>query len=268
VTSSLAEFSEQARAYLFSQVGDCFTNTSRGPGRCLVCTGPTGIAEVQLCGQCSRQRAEFGVGLADLVVPLAYVRGWMTPQHQSEHLVRRYKSPVQPSRWCAELLQFMIHAASAIHGPCIAAAAGSWWQVMTIVPSATRLGADHPVVGLAQQVFEHGNNVDRVLLTPTEHIASTDRHPRRDMFTLSPEVVARVRGRHVLVIDDTYVSGSKSQSAALTLKTAGAQRVTVLCVARWLSYRWDDHRRLIESVLPPYDALICPVGSGPCLAPR
>lgn len=267
MTRSLAQFATEAQRYLSSQVGDCFTNTARGPGRCAVCTGPTGIDEVQMCGQCSRQRSDFGDDLADLVVPLTYVRGWMSPQHQSEHHVRRYKSPVQPSEWCAGLLQFMIHAATAIHGPCIANAVG-WWQVMTFVPSASRPGVDHPVVGLARQVFEHGNSVDRVLLVPTESITASDRYPRRDLFTLSPQHAEQVRGKHVLVVDDTWVSGAKSQSAALTLKAAGATRVTVLCVARWLSFRWDDHRRVIESKLPPYDAMICPVSAGPCLAPQ
>ena len=267
--TSLASFAEQARAYLFTQVGNCFTNTSRGPGRCWVCTGPTGVDSVQMCSQCSNQRTEFGTGLADLVLPLTYVRGWMTPAHQSQHLVQRYKSPVQPSEWSAGLLQFMIYAATAIHGPCIAAAAG-WWQVMTFIPSASRPGVEHPVVGLAQKVFEHGMQVERVVMTPTEHIAAKGRYPRRDMFTLAPNVAAKVRGRHVLVVDDTWVSGEKAQSAALTLKAAGASRVTVLCVARWLSYKWGDHRRVIDGPPPlaPYDALACPVGPGACAALR
>ncbi|TCK25429.1 hypothetical protein [Pseudonocardia endophytica] len=265
MTGSLQQFAGQARAYLFSQVGDCFTNTARGPGRCSVCTSPTGFEHVQLCGQCSRQRSEFGDDVADLVIPLTYVRGYMSPQHQSQHMVQRYKSPVQPSEWSAGLLQFMINAATAIHGPCIAAAVG-WWDVMTFVPSERRPGKDHPVVELARHVFEHGRSVDRVMLAPTENIAHFNRYPRRDIFALTPEFAAVVRGKHVLVVDDTWVSGGKAQSASLTLKAAGATRVTVLCVARWLSYKWDEHRPVIESKLPPYDAMICPVGPGACLA--
>lgn len=263
--TDLQQFAYQAREYLYSQVGGCFTNTARSPGRCSVCTGPTGSVEITVCGQCSRQRSEFGDGLADLVVPLTYVLGWMSPPHQSQHLVRRYKSPVQPSERCAGLLQFMVHAASAIHGPCIAATAG-WWQAMTFVPSASRPGVDHPVVGLARQVFEHGNTVERLLLIPTEHILSADRYPHRNLFALSAEHASRVRGKHVLVVDDTWVSGSKAQSASLALKAAGASHVTVLCVARWLSFKWDDHRRLMENDLPPYDALTCPVAAASCQA--
>lgn len=265
MTGSLDEFARQARAYLFSQVGDCFTNTARGLGRCTVCTGPTGFDHVQLCQQCSRQRSDFGGDLADLVIPLTYVRGYMSPQHQSQHMVQRYKSPVQPSEWCAGLLRFMISAATAIHGPCIASVVG-WWDTMTFVPSASRPGVEHPVVTLAQHVFEHGRSIDRVLIAPTVSIVHFNRHPRRDIFSLSPGHVAHVCGKHVLVVDDTWVSGGKAQSASLTLKAAGATRVTVLCVARWLSHKWAEHRPVVESRLPPYDAMICPVGPEACRA--
>lgn len=74
-------------------------------------------------------------------------------------------------------------------------------------------------------------------------------------------------GCHVLVVDDTWVSGNKSQSAALTLKAAGARVVTIPCVARWLSWDYsDEHRQLIERSTAPYDALLCPVTGESCLS--
>ncbi|HYQ68602.1 hypothetical protein [Actinophytocola sp.] len=69
---------------------------------------------------------------------------------------------------------------------------------------------------------------------------------------------------HVLVVEDTWVSGDKAQSAALALKAAGATRVTVLCVTRWLRYDWEDHRALIETLDEPYDAARCPVTGSDC----
>ena len=76
----------------------------------------------------------------------------------------------------------------------------------------------------------------------------------------------KIAGKHVLVVDDTWVSGGKSQSAAIALKDAGADAVTILCVARWLSYDYDDdHRRMIKELTAPYDATMCPVTGGSCL---
>jgi orotate phosphoribosyltransferase len=69
----------------------------------------------------------------------------------------------------------------------------------------------------------------------------------------------------VLVVDDTWVTGGSAQSAALTLKAAGASAVTILCAARWLSYTWSaEQRAVVESEVIPYDAMSCPVTGGAC----
>ena len=89
--------------------------------------------------------------------------------------------------------------------------------------------------------------------------ADPDREPRDDRFLVAEQDRAVVDGRHVLVVEDTWVVGGKSQSAAVAIKQAGAARVTVLCAARWLRSDWDDHRALIGRVTEPYDAWRCPV---------
>jgi hypothetical protein len=66
------------------------------------------------------------------------------------------------------------------------------------------------------------------------------------------------------VVDDTWVSGDKAQSAALALKAAGAARVTIFSAARWLRYDWSDHRQLIDNLVPPYNPRCCPVTGGAC----
>jgi phosphoribosylpyrophosphate synthetase len=79
---------------------------------------------------------------------------------------------------------------------------------------------------------------------------------------------SHVQGRHVLVVDDTSVSGDKGQSAALALKAAGARAVTLVCVARWLSANNSiEHEQLIKTAAAPYDALLCPVTGGQCPPP-
>jgi len=105
------------------------------------------------------------------MVPLAYVKGWMSPRHQSEHHVFRYKHPTHPSLKCLKALKLMMLA-------------GTW------------------------------------------------------------------------------LHGGKAQSAALALKAAGASVVTIVCIGRWLSYKWDEHQPLIDSLGEPYDAMRCPVTDG------
>jgi hypothetical protein len=158
----------------------------------------------------------------------------------------------------------MVLAAAQLHGACVTRTVGSPWDAVTFVPSVNRPGPEHPVVQLARQVVDSGHRTQRLLLDLGHGAELVGRHPRDDAFTVSGKYVDRVAGRHVLVVEDTWVSGAKAQSAALSLRAAGAATVTVLCVARWLRYDWDDHRALIDSLEDPYDAFRCPVTGSVC----
>ena len=78
------------------------------------------------------------------------------------------------------------------------------------------------------------------------------------------ESLDRVEGRHVLLLDDTWTTGSKLQSAAVALRQAGAAAVTGLCVARWCRWDWPDHAALLDDLDVPYDPLLCPATDGTC----
>ncbi|MGB3443566.1 MAG: phosphoribosyltransferase [Actinophytocola sp.] len=158
----------------------------------------------------------------------------------------------------------MTVTAAYVHGRCIAATSG-WWHAVTFVPSAARPGGEHPVADLARAVHDVYDSAAKVALqVGPGHTEPPARAPRADRFVVPVSFRPLVAGRHVLVIDDTWVSGAKAQSAALALKDAGAARVTILCVTRWLRYDWPDHRRLIETLEGPYDALRCPVTGDDC----
>jgi predicted amidophosphoribosyltransferase len=47
-------------------------------------------------------------------------------------------------------------------------------------------------------------------------------------------VNSHVRGRRVLLIEDTWTSGGNAQSAALILRRGGAASMTIVAIARWL----------------------------------
>lgn len=59
-------------------------------------------------------------------------------------------------------------------------------------------------------------------------------------FRATEKAVQKFAGKHVLLIEDTWVTGSTVQEAAGVLKEAGAARVTVLCVARLLKPGFND----------------------------
>ncbi|RZS38868.1 hypothetical protein EV193_10479 [Herbihabitans rhizosphaerae] len=219
------------RRLLDRRVGAFFRNTVRRPGvTCTVCTGP---ATSTLCGRCRRHEDEFGDRLADHVVILTYVRlGDGSDWHQSAHTVWAYKER-PPAPKCANDMALMIKAAETLHGDCIARQAGGPWTAITFVPSAGRPGASHPVANLARQIRTNNAAENRLLLDIGPGFdAQPARSVRGDRFEVPLSYLARVRDRHVLLIDDTWTTGSKAQSAAVTLHDAGAAKVTVLCVAR------------------------------------
>ncbi len=71
---------------------------------------------------------------------------------------------------------------------------------------------------------------------------------------------------HVVVIDDSWVSGASAQSVAVALKQAGVEQVSILSVARVLSPHWAPNLPFLRSALPqlPYDWTICPWTLGDC----
>ncbi len=252
-------------ARLYTDVGAFFCNTRRGaPNVCPVCTGPSYLHSASgLCTQCGVAQETYGSKLADLVVPLAYAKARMPSMHQSAHHVRAYKaSPPAPK--CAQDLRLMTVAATYLHGRCIAATTGRW-QAVTFVPSAKRPGGAHPVADLARAVYSVDHSVAKVALNTGPGLDQPpSRAPRLDRFVVPAAYRRHIEDRHVVVVDDTWVSGDKAQSATLALKDAGAACVTILCVTRWLRYDWPDHRQLIETLDEPYDALRCPVTGDGC----
>jgi phosphoribosylpyrophosphate synthetase len=86
-----------------------------------------------------------------------------------------------------------------------------------------------------------------------------------DRFLVQDSDTTKVDGAHVLVVDDTWVSGGTAQSVAVALKDAGARAVTILCVARWLRWDWSSTPAFVEEYLTaPYEPLVCPVTGDEC----
>jgi hypothetical protein len=251
------------RSELKVRVGGFFHNVQHAPGLCTTCYVPASSG--QLCSQCLVHRQQFGDRLASRVFILTYARGW-TPggtAHQSAHTVRAYKR-IPPASKCAQDLALMVLAATFVHGNCMRGAVGQDWSALTFVPSASRPGPEHPVAELARNVVGMDSARRRLRLEAGPKISAPERVVYADRFAVPDAYRDRVVGQHVLLVDDTWTTGSKIQSAAVALRDAGAAKVTALCVARWCNYGWPDHKNLLDSCTVPYDAFVCPVTGGDC----
>jgi hypothetical protein len=252
---------EKLRQLLHERVGGFFINTRHLPGRtCSVCAGP---AAGLLCRSCRAARRQFGAQLADRVLTLAYVQARAHPRHQSEHTMWTYKQrpPVTKS---VKDLSLMVLAATALHGDCIARAAGRPWSAVTFVPSTRQAIDRHPLAELARQVRpvrpDHRFLLD---LGPSAH--DNTRTVLPDRFTVPDRYRPLVEGAHVLILDDTWVSGSSVQSATLAVRAAGADQITVLCIGRWCPTDRPECRALLAGSAASYDPTVCPLGENACL---
>jgi hypothetical protein len=226
-------------------------NVVREPmSTCHVCATP--VNGYPLCWRCrDHQRI---CGLADLVAPLSYgIDGT-----ESATVIRNYKNHRLRSERerCGSIVGEVLRLGLSVHERCFAAAVGQPVSARVVIPSLTSRTGVHPMLAIAESLGLTGD----VVLRPSLD-ASCDRVVGEEKFTVD----GAVSGRHILVLDDVWTTGSNAQSAALTLRCAGAAAVSVVVMARWLSPRHPLSARFIRKRLrQDYDPLVCPVSGGRC----
>lgn len=227
-------------------------NTIREPGRtCEVCAAP--VDGYDMCYCCHRRRHLHG--LADVVAPFVYaVAGDASARHLSG-----YKNCLQrlDRDRHAEVVAALL-SDGLRHEPCFVAAVGIPIAAYAAIPSLTSRPGRHPLIAIAAAL----RPVDEQLLAATLD-SPCDRTIRLDKFAVGrPEAV---RGRHVALIDDVWTTGANAQSAALTLRRAGAAAVSVLTVGRWLDPRHPPTRDfVVQREWASYDPLQCPINVQRC----
>jgi hypothetical protein len=122
------------------------------------------------------------------------------------------------------------------HRTCLAEAAGSGVDLVLPVPSSARPGRTplEAVEGLAalclSSVPPGASWTPRALQRAEGDIGHMRPHARA--FAVPGSWRATVRGARVLLLDDTYVSGARAQSAAAALRHCGARSVLVAPLGR------------------------------------
>jgi hypothetical protein len=244
---------KEMRAALAGAAGGYLRNVVREPRvTCCVCATP--VDGFDRCWRC-RQHARIP-GVADVVAPLSYA----IADTGSATLLHHYKNdPARPVRERYSLIvNWVLWLGITLHERCIAAAAGRPVSLRMVIPSLTGRAGRHPLADIA-----HSMNVvsGTIALAPAAE-AVCDR-AINDKFALHPD--ARLDGQHVLILDDTWTTGSNAQSAALTVRRAGAAAVSVMIIGRWLSPGHGPTADFIKTRLQcDYDPTRCPVTGGRC----
>jgi hypothetical protein len=218
--ASVFELSEPYRNHLVSVLPP-------GRGACAICWRAVDPG-YRLCYPCRTAQYAFGRRLADVVVPVALA----VKRQQLAHELWHYKYDADERvrqrleiRLAAVLWRFL-----AQHEPHVAQAVGvPRFDIVTTVPGTRPRDDEHPLVHIVGTLV--GQTRDRY----------------QPMLTLGPD--ASVQGRAVLVnryratqamtgqptvllVDDTWTTGGRAQSAAIALHDAGAARVAVVVLGR------------------------------------
>ena len=235
---------------------------SRGAGFCLVCHGPPGLGS-PLCFQCDLHHQCAGGSLAGVVVPVAFaVKG-------SPHAIQlwQYKSAGLPAAArvaSATMLRALLLVFLRDHGPCVWRAADREWRAagldsptqLAVVPTGRGRPGTHPLRAL----------IAPYLAMPWAELAA--RPGGEEARDLDPDrFAATVRpGARVLLIDDTWTTGSSAQSAAMALRRAGARSVATVVLGRHVGLAAAERAGLRPAAMP-YRPESCAVHDDHVVAP-
>lgn len=193
----------------------CHNHPTAGFSRCYSCS--------QIEGQVSRP--------CPLIVPVSL---YEIPS-QLHHYLRHYKSGIYPEREH----EFSLNVASLLcyflgqHRACIAAASGGDWEVITSVPSSSGRQGEHPLVTALRRVPSVFTTYEALLgQGPVQvgHNKASDGGFRS---------TRKLTGERVLIIDDTFTSGARAQSAASALSNGGAEVVAIVPIGRVIDPSWE-----------------------------
>jgi predicted amidophosphoribosyltransferase len=110
---------------------------------------------------------------------------------------------------------------------------------VTAVPSSKGRAGQHPLVQAIGMVSSLAKHYEELLVPgrqPARHLAARD-----DAFIAD----ARVDGRRVLLVDDTFTSGAQVQSAASALQLASAIIPAAVVIGRFTKPRFNEATRLL-----------------------
>lgn len=154
--------------------------------------------------------------------------------------------PVAVSELAALLNSFL-----AEHELCLGA--GCRFDLVTTVPSSDpHRDLFHPLRRIVSQIVPATASRHRRLLRPG------DRAVRPHVFdTRRFQATERLSGHRILLVDDMWTTGASAQSAAATLRAAGATDVAAVVIGRYLSPGYRDNLLRLSALAEDLDLSLC-----------
>jgi hypothetical protein len=224
-----------------------------GPGVCYVCRGPAAEPHTR-CLQCEQHFRTSNGRTADVVVPISYA----VKREQHAFNLASYKRRPGSNTVRADLLA-LIQVFIADHGRCLLNAARvSTFDGAAVVPSTRNRPGPHPL----QLLIGSRLRLPWLQMNANTTIRPESRSFHENRFSVS-EPAGRLNGAAVLLLDDTWTTGSRVESASCALRAAGAATVVAVVFGRHVNPDWEPWWPILKTVKKtPFDLDRCAVHSG------
>lgn len=205
---------------------DCVAIPQHGSDVCPICRGQRNDTET-LCESCAR--CESQLPSVRQVVPMTL---YAKPSAMRDRL-RYYKDgeDLSDRRRLSREIAALVERFFYEHGDYLVGRYGKW-DAVCVVPSTTR-EPPHPLErALARNAVDIRGPFEALLRRGPGEVA----HRRANPQAFEP--VADLAGRRVLLLDDVFTTGARSQSAAHALDSAGAKVPFIVVIARRINPDW------------------------------
>ena len=220
---------------------------------CGLCSTPI-PTQYSHCGPCQRAIDEHSTQMPGLVVPLTYAGA--TPQSRRD--VYGYKA-APPNTWAVRRLSILMYFFTELHRGCIRRHTGQPITSVVTVPSG-RNRVPHPL-----DAFLRGFP-DELKKSSAKFVGEPRNGRAKGISPADFDFEGRTDGEHVLIVEDSWVSGANALSLALRARQQGAAEVSVLTLARFIDPTFDATATWMATAAAaePFDPLFCPVTWGAC----
>jgi hypothetical protein len=211
--------------------GICTSVPPVGEGVCRSCHGSPNPGWPQ-CYSCAQSQDQVSQPCS-LIVPVTL---YEIPS-QLHHIMRGYKTNPDRDpaprfrRDVAGMIGYFLH----LHRQCIVNAAGGDWDIVTSVPSTSTRTGEHPLVRAIGMVPELDDSYEDLLVKGTK--ATTHNSASDEGFALRRQL----SGERVVIVDDTFTSGARTQSAASAINTHGGTAIAIVPAGRVIAPGYAEH---------------------------
>lgn len=226
--ASVFELSEPYRNHLVSVLPP-------GRGVCAICWRAVDPG-YRLCYPCRVAQDAYGRRLAEVVAPIALAVKRQQFAHELWHY--KYDADERVRRRLEIRLAAVLWRFLGPHEAHVAAAAGvPRFDVVTTVPGTRPRDDEHPLVHIVGTLVGQTRDRYQPVLTLGPDASVEGRAVLVDRYRATQPMTGHPA---VLLVDDTWTTGGRAQSAAIALHDAGAARVAVVVLGRHFDRDFGD----------------------------